>query len=227
MNSRTQNKPDDSSQRQVRKQTVSQQLAKAIMPTGYYFGPEDWFSHFGERARFTKEQLSQVAEIPWSEEELKDINLGPSFLFLGAEKLDGENLDLNKWRKIFPGPEHPMFWETFIENTTKTCQLRWYLVKAGSAHGPPTLSYDCQVAMLPDEYEVPNAIEWATANILFYLLNGKYLNEHHDALTNDETYSGYHVTVSGSPVCGLEINHWYDDDRAYVGVAISRKSTDS
>jgi hypothetical protein len=207
--------------------TTSQKLAKAIMPAGCFFGPEEWLTHFSGKVKFTKSDLARISEIPWSEEELRNpIISQPHFLFLGITRLDSKPLDLPAWHELYSGSEHPKFyldWYLTHGFAKGTCRFRWYLMP-GIVEGSNNLSYDCQVDLLPDEYEVPNAPERVTANILYYLLNKKYLDTDYWARTCDLSDGGYRVRVRGDSGDGLGVNGWDDSADVHIGLAASRKS---
>lgn len=213
------------------KPTTSQELAKAIMPKGHFFGPEDWLTHFGGRVKFNKTQLTKVAEIPWSEEELKNPGINqPHFLFLGIEKLDGKSLNLPKWHEVYPSrEEHPKFhtdsWYLEEPYAKDTCQLCWYLMPVGAVKGSDNHTRRYQQAMLLDSYEVPSIVERVMANILFYLLNSKYLDQELYARTRDK--GGRQVSVGGWFNHGVRIDNWNVVNYSYIGVAASRKILES
>lgn len=213
--------------------TTDQKLARTIMSTGYYFGPEDWLTYFGNRVKFNKIQLAKVAEIPWSEEELNNPGIDQQhFLFLGVEELDGMSLDLPKWKEVYPSREkHPRLFADWclMESFAKDiCQLRWYLMPVGVVNGLTNRTYQQQQAKLPRSYEVPNTIERITANILFYLLNSRYLDRDLWARTRDQKKdSGHRINVRGYSQNGVCVNLFHDDAHFDIGVAASLKFLNS
>lgn len=213
--------------------TTDQKLARAIMPTGYYFGPEDWFTYFGNRVKFNKIQLAKVAEIPWSEEELKNPGIDQQhFLFLGVEEFDGGPLNLPKWNEVYPSREkHPRLfadWCLMGSFVKDVCQLRWYLMPVGVVNGLTNLIYQQQQAKLPGSYEVPNTVERIMANILFYLLNSRYLDQDLWARTRDKELSiNRRINIRGYSQSGVCLNFLHDDARFDIGVAASLKFLNS
>ena len=96
--------------------TASQKLARAILPNGHFFGPEDWFARFGDRVSFTKKQLAQAVELPWSEDKLENPGIKQAeFVFLVPAKVDGGPVTLKHLHEVFPEGGHPKFY------------LEWYL----------------------------------------------------------------------------------------------------
>lgn len=208
--------------------TSSQRMAREVLPKGLFFGPEEWITHSGIKVEFSKDQLDRIAEIPLSEKELKKPKINqPHFVFLGVDKPDDEPLNLKEWKKICPGPNHPKLFSDWILKETfakETCQFRWYSMPVGIVKGSDNLTYQQQLDMLPDSYEVPNVIERVTANFLFHKLNQKYLDQVFWARVRDkEKDFGYRVGVGGWADGGVCVNDWYDGACSRIGVAASRK----
>ena len=200
----------------------AQEEARKIMGEKNFFGQEEWTKFFGEKV-----QLATIPEIPWSQSELENPGINQKhFLFLGLNCLDGEPLNLPIWRELYPGENHPKFyldWYLTHDFAEKTCGLRWYLMPVGIVGGSNNLSYDRQVAMLPDKYEVPQTSARVAANILYYLLNKKYLDTNYWARTSDE-FGGFRVSVQGDSDFGLGVYDWHVDAHDRIGVSASRKS---
>lgn len=197
--------------------------AQGIMGKRNFFGPMDWKRFFGK-----KFQIATVPEIPWSQSELESPEINQEhFLFLGLDRLDGKLLNLPAWHRVYSGESHPKFyWDWYLTHkfAQAPCVLRWYLMPVGIVEGSRSLSYDRQVAMLPDEYEVPTATARVTANVLYYLLNKKYLDTDYWARTSDKSDGGHRVVVRGGSVFGLFVYDWLGGVSSYVGVSASRKS---
>ena len=204
------------------RQALSWQEAQALMGEKNFFGSQEWIKFFGKKV-----QVANIPEIPWSQAELESPGINQEhFLFLGLEHLDEKPLNLPMWHKVFPGGKHPKFyWDWYLSHdfAKTTCGFRWYLMPVGIVEGSTNLSYDQQVAMLPDGYEVPLAIERVSANILYYLPNRKYLDPDYWARTDDKSDGGHRVHVQGNSDGGLDVSDWYDGAVSYIGVAASRK----
>jgi len=196
--------------------------AQGVMGKKNFFGPNEWVKFFGK-----KFQLVTVPEIPRSQSELENPEINQEhFLFLGIDRLDGKPLNLPTWHKVYSGENHPKFysdWYLTHDFAKKTCGLRWYLMPVGIVEGSNSLSYDRQVAMLPSEYEVPSTIERASANVLYYLLNKKYLDTDYWARTDDRSDGGDRVYVQGYSDVGLDVYYWSVDAFDFIGMSASRK----
>jgi hypothetical protein len=115
----------------------------------------------------------------------------------------------------------------------KTCEFRWYLMTVGAM--APLLSYDDQIASLPAEYELPTVIALTVANMLYYLLNYRYMDAPLDSnnylshsfynRTCDRTDSGQLVSLlnAGEKIIINFLNR--DQRQPYndVGITVSRK----
>jgi hypothetical protein len=204
-------------------QALTWAKTQGLVGTGNFFGPQDWAKFFG-----SKFKIAAIPEIPWSEAELENPGIRQEhFLFLGLNQLGGKPLNLPAWHNLCPGENHPKFyldWYLTHDFAKKTCRLRWYLMPIGIMEGSRSLSFDNQVAMLPDKYEVSIASARVTANILYYLLNKKYLDADYWARTSDKSDGGDRVGVRGHSDYGLYVRNWDDDAYDSIGVSASRKS---
>ena len=203
-------------------QSLTVEGAQGIMGKNYFFGPNEWTKFFGN-----KFQLTTVPEIPWSQNELEHPGIGQEhFLFLGLDRLDDKPLNLPTWHRLYPGENHPKsYWSWYLTHkfAQTPCEPRWYLMPVGIVEGSRSLSYDHQIVLLPDKYEVPSASARVTANILYYLLNMKYLDTGYWARTSDKSDNGLRITVQGYPDLGLIADSWTNGRFASTGVSASRK----
>lgn len=196
----------------------------------YIFGPEEWSNFFGD-----KFQKTNIPDVPWSKDSLEHPKINQKhFLFLGIDTLDGKPFDLLALYKLYPEGKHPKVYHRSDIAANKfvlgTCSFRWYHMPIGIVEGSLMYgreSYDNQLALLPDEYEVPSAIERAIANVLYYFLNKTYLDrdphEVKSARTSDVTDKGDRVIMSAMYTTGLDI---FDDrfsSSFKSGVSASRK----
>ncbi|KKR70962.1 MAG: hypothetical protein UU12_C0012G0018 [Candidatus Woesebacteria bacterium GW2011_GWA2_40_7b] len=204
-------------------QAVTLEVAREIVGKKNFFGPKEWTKFFGK-----KFQLANIPEIPRSKNELENPEINQEhFLFLRPDRLDGKPLNLQAWHEIYPGGNHPKFyldWYLSHKFAQGVCEPRWHLMPVGIVKGSTGLIYDRQVAMqcFIDEYEVPTTSARVTANILYYLLNKKYLDTDYWARTCDLSDSGNPVIVQGDSDDGLVVRHWYDDAYDRIGVSASR-----
>lgn len=202
-------------------QAVTTEIAQEVMGKNF-FGLNEWKRFFGRKV-----QIATVPEIPWSQSELENPEINQEyFLFLGLDCLDGKPLNLLTWHKVYSGENHCKFfhdWYLTNDFAKKTCGLRWYFMPVGIVKGSNNLTVDQQGAMLPSHYEVPSAIERISANVIYYLINRKYLDPDYWACTNDKSDSGDHVTVQGDSDGWFIVTRWSDDARGSIGVSASRK----
>lgn len=216
--------------------SIHQKLARAVMGKNF-FGIEEWSSLYG--VSFTKKQLREVADFPWGEDILnapcpfvegKSIK-ETHFAFLGIPSVNGKPLTILKWHELHLATGQPKFY--FANNpwygnqkfaTEVTCELRWYLMPLEIVPSSTNKTYQEQVAMLTQDYEVPNAIEEVTKSILYYRKNGIRLNQSRWSRCQDVTSVGYRVNVGHFGESGLHVNsHWDGHRHSYIGVAASRK----
>jgi len=204
---------------------VAVEVAQDVMGKKNFFGPNEWAKFFGKKV-----QIATIPEIPWSQAELENPGITQEhFLFLGQSLLDGKPLNLPTWHKVYSGESHPKFyWDWYLSHkfAQVSCGLRWYLMPVGIVEGSQNLSYDRQVSLpcFLDEYEVPTTPARVTANVLYYLLNKKYLDTDYWARTSEKSDSGIRVYVRGNSDSGLGVSGWDDDADDRVGVSASRKS---
>jgi hypothetical protein len=196
--------------------------AKKLVGVKNFFGPLEWEKFFGPKAN-----LLTFPEIPWNKSELEKPGINQEhFLFLGLNLLDGKPLDLPAWHKLYPGGKHPKFcrdWYLSDKFAQGTCELGWYLMPVGIVKGSQGLSFDRQVGLLPDEYEVPSAPERVTANILYGLLNKEYLDPYFLS-TSSKSCAGGRVRIRGYSGDGLDIDVISNDTAVgFGGVSASRK----
>jgi len=214
-------------------------LVRVIMGEERFWGAEEWSAFYG--VRFTKKQLHEVAEFPWSEDVLnapcpfhKDKSVKEThFAFLGLDKIKGKPLTILKWQELHPAMGQPKFYSYAPDNwyakekfgNEPTCGFRWYLMPLEIVPKSENKTYQEQIAMLPaDDYEVPHAIEEVTKDILYYRKNGTYLNPTRYGRCQDVTSDGFRVFVGRFDSRGLNVDDWSDDLRyCSIGVAASRK----
>ena len=217
--------------------SANRQVACAILGKNF-FGAEEWTALYG--VKFTKKQLREAAEFPWGEEVLnapcplvkgktvKETHFG----FLGLENVNGKPLTILHLQELHPQNGQPKFasyahgsWY-FKESwaTNPTAKFRWYLMPLEIIPNSEFKTYQDQVAILPQGYEVPSAVEEVLKDILYYRKNGIYLNSARYARTMDVTSDGYRVDVSFFGGHGLSvIDNWGDDGWDDVGLGAARK----
>ena len=213
-------------------------LVRAIMGEERLWGAEEWSAFYG--VGFTKKQLREVAEFPWSEDVLNapcPFHKGKSvkethFAFLGLDKIKGKPLTILKWQELHPDSGQPKFYSYGPDNwyakekfgNEPTCGFRWYLMPLEIVPKSTDKTYQEQVAMLPADYEVPLAIEEVFKDILYYRKNDIYLNPTKYGRCQDVASDGGRVSVGSFGSRGLDVDDWSGDNRGdSVGLAASRK----
>lgn len=91
-------------------------------------------------------------------------------------------LTITKLLALYPAEGQPRFSDYrkdlyYLQaplTTKETCASQWYLMLRDVIPGSLNKGYDEQVALLPQEYEVPSAIEETLMHILFYHRHGAY-----------------------------------------------------
>jgi hypothetical protein len=220
------------------RQIPSWEEAKVIIGEGNFFGPEEWKKYFGD-----KFQITNIPKIPWTRNELKNLNKDLShykdllhFLFLGLDYLDGKPLNLQTWYDIYSVKEHhpkiysdPHHFSEYLSKdfAKETCKLRWYLMSDRHMYNSMVLSYNSLVTMIPDNYEIASLIERVTADLLCCLLNDYYLDGNGFQPTSTQLDSGSHMGISNMVVTGLFIGGCNDAEFVTANINASRKILDS
>lgn len=216
---------------------------KEIMGNNFW-GVEDWLATTN-RVKFTKNQLKELDEFGWDENILNSkcpflfcdkVVKDCHFAFLGIETIKdpiyGTSSFLGwKFHDIFPGlgdlPKIEVLdWRIESERAAErqSCKLRWYLMHLETIPPPPNKSgldsYEFQ--RFPPEYEVPEAIEEKTKNILFFLKNGVWLNLNTWEWCHKINPTGAYCVVGG-PKAKIFLIQYLDEYDLTFGVAASRK----
>lgn len=167
-----------------------------IMGNENCFLPDDWKTLYG--VNFTKKQLREIVEFPWSEgllnsqcpfnedKPIKDTH----FAFLGIEKINGEWLTIMKLHELHPKSGYPRFSARKPRYKRQgfaniTCDFRWYLMLKEIVSIDTSRTYEDLGELLPPGYKVASAIEEVIKNILYFKKNGIYPNPALWALTDD------------------------------------------
>lgn len=198
--------------------------AKGILGETNVFGPDEWLRYYSGKVSFTKAQLAPVSRIPWSKEELRNPAIEQEhFLFLGLDKLNEKPLDLVFWHDFSPhGPRYPFNGE---ENAYLThafaravCKFHWYLMPKDTVPNSADHSYDDQLAMLPNDYEVPTATERVTAYLLHIQLDKRGWGQAKWARTRDRGDGGRHVVVREDQVYATQLDN--EAGSAFMDIAL-------
>lgn len=186
--------------------------AEALFEAGNFFGPNEWLRFFGKKFRMVR-----VPKIPWTFEELAAVEADRKhLLFLGVENLDGKPLTLAAWHEMFSaGGEIKFESDWYLSHKfakTGKLQTRWYLM--------PEVDF---IGGLPNGHEIPSTLSRVTANILYHLLNGEYLDSDSWARTAELTDGGSMVYVRGYQATGISVFRATGPAKARFGIAASLK----
>ena len=202
-----------------------------------FFGREEWTQFYDERR--DSDEYRSLSALPWTESEVtaacpfvkgKRIH-ETHFAFLGLERLHGRPLTIEELRCLHPQSNQPHFFgkkEMRMEpvqmfETEKTCKLEWHLMPLSFVPGTAGLPLKEQVRFLPEEYDVPFAIEEVLKDILYFRRNRVYLNPKTHARTRDRFPHGVaHVgCFDGS---GLQLGSWRSTlGHPWVGLGAIRR----
>lgn len=200
--------------------------AREILGANNVFGPSDWLKFYGDYITPSEVQRAEATQIPWSQAELENPGINQEhFLFLSLAQLHWSSLNLDGWMRnsIYPkGVNQEFHWAKYLklDFARKFSVRRWYLMPIGTVQGSHGLPYEKQVAVLPNTYEVPTTLELVTANILYYLLNMKYLDKE-TLSTRDQGTLG--IKPRRIVVFGHDDKLMVDDENVGFGIAASRK----
>jgi hypothetical protein len=218
--------------------TSDKNFNPSFIPDKNFFGVKDWETYYW--LKFSKEQLREIGEFPWGEDVLNapcPFKKGKSikdthFAFLGLDRVHGKYLTILQWHKFCPGSGQPCVGaylpdgchnENFANQ--RTCGFRWYLMPLEVVPDSKDKTFDEQKAMLPQEYEVPSAVEEMTKCFLYFKKNGVYLNSEISVRVKDTTRKGNRVQIGDFGDRGFIFDEWGDDGwNNHIGVAASRKS---
>lgn len=196
----------------------AQKAARLIMGKNF-LGIEEVEQRFG--VRFSEKELAQLAEIPWSEQELlerKDTHI----LFPGYPLTILDIRDKAPKGAFYPYENAWYNNQNFARN--KKVNLCWYLIRKQAVKGSFGKSYNEQAQLLNENEEVPKAVEVVYMTILYYLVNNIRLFEDCWVRCQDLDSYGCRVYVGCFGRDGLCIFDDWDDYRdSCIGLAVSRK----
>ncbi len=156
---------------------------------------------------YTKKQLQQLAEIPFSKETLqacKDTHV----LVAGAP------LSLNEIRKLAASNFRDNHWykrQAFTND--KKVSARWYLLRKEPMPKSCGMTYNQQTALLAKEEEVPFACEVVYTVILYWLTYRERLLPKVYVRCQDKDSDGNRVHVGYFDSEGFDVYSFWDDLR--------------
>ena len=202
--------------------------ARLIVSRENFFGPEEWTAYFGHHAPVKE---VPIPRIPWTLDEMAQANeLQRHFLFLGNDTLDKKPLNLDLLMKMYGHKSAPSVHASgysVVGNafTYEVCELRWYFVPIGPIKNIARMTYKKQVDQIADEYEPMTAVTRVLANILYFLINGEYMDHSHWFRTKSMTNDGWRIVLNASKPDNIDLMRWADSEYSdVVNLAISRKS---
>jgi hypothetical protein len=206
---------------------------QAIMGRNF-FGIEQWRKFYAVHSAMDISR--QLSEFPWS----ADVLNGPCpffpgmsvkdthFAFLGLRSLRGRSLTCLRWYKIHQRrfDLDPTYWhrdQAYFAK--KTCEFRWYLMLKEAMPNPEGRTYEEQIHLLPEDYEVPTVIEEVTKHVLYFVRNRIYVNKKRWSWCRDTDTWGNQIYVGGFNRDGLDI--WWlktPSGDITMGLGCSRKT---
>jgi len=197
--------------------TTTQKLARAIgIPV---FGIEEAVQHFGVKP--TRAQLSALAEIPFTEAELrecKDTHILVAVFPMSILEIRGKDE-----RKLFYS--HEDAWYNKQAFAKDRGEAAWHLVRKTPVANSTSKIWDEQQALLAKNEETPTARVMVYTIIGHFLATGERLFENIYVRCSDVDSIGYRVVVGyfGSDGLGVGNCRWDGYRSSDIGVASARK----
>lgn len=200
----------------------SQIRAREIMGKNY-LGIEEAVRHFG--AAYTEEQLTTLAEIPFSEavlEECKDTHILVAGFPMSI--LDVRAKAPSKKPKTFYSYKDAWYNNQAFAKDEKV-EVRWYLIRKEMVANSTSKNFDEQKALLSGCDEVPRACDLVYAVVLYFMATGERLFPNLYVRTASVSSGGDRVLVGYFDSDGLGVYLIWDDFRSgFLGLASARKS---
>jgi len=203
--------------------TTTQKAARAIMGNNS-FGIEEAVTHFGVRP--TRSQLSALAEIPFTEAELREAK--DTHVLVAVFPLSILDIrDCVKAKKLPNGQR--FFYEQDWYNKQAFAKDRgdvsWQLVRKTPVDNSTSKNWQEQQALLSDKEEPPKAQVMVYTIIGHFLATGERLFEKIYVRCSDVDSGGDLVLVGSFGSDGLIVNGYWDDVRyGSLGLSSARKS---
>ena len=169
---------------------MNYQKAGRLMGSNF-FGPREWEKFYG--VKFTKNQLDELWQFPWSEETLNApcpfCNDGNAvkdchFALLGISRIQSNLVNLRYLQQIHPREKQPRFntydrvsWYLKQPFANTTVPERWYLIHLHPLPYTMGKTYPQQVELLSEvtqDYEVPPAVILVKTNLFFFRRTGSF-----------------------------------------------------
>ncbi len=187
---------------------VNPREAKMLVGAVNFFGPYEWYRHVDYRF-----SIDQTPPIPWTRVQLTE---RPSFLFLGM-KMGKRAVNLTWLDQILGNQHDPKIASNWFLSDSigrEGLALVWYLMPLET------------MTQLTLDYTLASAVERIVANVLYYKINSKYLDESAWALTRSHTDDGNGVRIRArESVGGVEVYRPTDANSEAFVYAASRNRT--
>ncbi|UZE93410.1 MAG: hypothetical protein IB617_01080 [Candidatus Nealsonbacteria bacterium] len=195
-----------------------------------FFGVEEVAKYFG--IQLTKEELSKIAEIPFSDKTLQECK-DTHILFLGINRdKEGKPLTIHRFKEMFPENGQPKFysyqgsWYDKEEFANKeTPELRWYLMRKSILEESRSKTYEQQEKLLKENEERERAIVYVYEMLLMFKATGERLFKDDDCVwCKDIDVAGFHVYIGEFGLEDFSVGYWWGDDGwDNMGLAPARK----
>jgi len=200
--------------------STSQKLAREIMGTNF-FGVEEAINHFGVNP--SKQQLSYLAEVPFSEEVLrsaKDTHVLIAVFPLSILDVRGIAKKLTDQTLFYKQDWYDK--QAFAKDKG---EVSWQLVRKELIANSTSKTWDEQQALLSKDKETPKAQVVVYTIIGHFLATGKRLLEKVWVRCSDCGSDGHRVYVGDFDSEGLSVGGdvWDDDRNGNLGVSVARK----
>ena len=196
--------------------STSQKHTREIMGKNF-FGVEEAIKHFGINP--TNRQLAMLSEIPFSESVLQELK--NSHILVAVFPISILEIRKKVDSKLFYNQD----WYSDQEFAKEKGELGWQLIRKTPVENSTSKNWQEQLALIPEEDEVP------TAQVMVYTIAGHYL------ATNERLFENVYVRTSsldsgGSRVDigsfgsgGLRVPRYWDVGCiCHLGLVSSRKS---
>jgi hypothetical protein len=219
--------------------TAADDMLLSILKPERFFGPADWTRHFGIEMPesislpIPAGQLQSILESPCPFIKGKKVK-ETHYLYRLPVDFNGEPLTIGKRQEMFPQGSQPKFYRYMNVDAwykdygfakTDTARFSWFLMFEGEIPGTESKNWDEQLALKPDNYDVPKLVECAPMHFLAYKNNdGQWINENMWGRTCDVNSDGDHVYAGYFVGDGFYVFNDYDSDRnSYLGLFLFRK----
>ena len=161
----------------------SSQLVAAVVIMGRenVWLPTDWCRYFG--FRLPEDELMRAAEIPFSPETL-DMAKEDFFLFYALPRTPDEKkvITIRYWPALCRHNGNHVWLGPWVDGLTlrslgEEVLSGWQLVRKNVIRGSSLKSYTEQVAMLPEHWQVPSAIQEVMKSSLMFIKTGILANK--------------------------------------------------